>query len=548
MMYRYLIVTVLPCLFATPVLAGSPNEWKDSSYTYLAEDATLSKVLSDFSRSNGVSLRLTGTFSRHITGRLHAASTFDFLEQLAATYRFTWYVQNNLLRVSPTSDFVVERVRVSHDSMPEIKAALIGVGLFEPRFGWGELTEEGVVTVSGPSDYVHQIRELIEKSDHADEYEGMVFRLQHATVDDRTVTIRGQTVVTPGVTSLLKGLLAAAPPSNEKATTRAMIGRNGAMERTIQRLGDPVSSALQNTLGVSPSVSSGTDTGNSPSDLAVRTSSVRGGSAGGVAVQGDVRTNSIVIFDLANKRAYYQKLIDSLDEPQQLVQIEAYIVDVDRDRISELGVGAAVAGNSGFGILDATGVLKSPVVGASTFVVGNLGNFIARVNALESDGQARVLAKPSVITLENLVAVLDLSQTVYLKATGERVATIEPVTAGMLLRVTPRVTVNKAGVEVHLTVDIEDGKISDTGVGSDSASVQRSTISTQAVLHNEQSLIIGGYNADSSSRQDRGVPVLSRIPVLGALFSGSKSHEQTRQRLFILTPRLITADVARASS
>jgi type III secretion protein C len=168
---------------------------------------------------------------------------------------------------------------------------------------------------------------------------------------------------------------------------------------------------------------------------------------------------------------------------------------------------------------------------------------------MEREGQAHVIAKPSVLTLENLVAVLDLSQTVYIRATGERVASIEPVTAGMLLRVTPRVVKDKQSTQVHLTVDIEDGKVLPAQAGSDGTpEVQRSTISTQAVLLDRQSLIIGGYDTTSSANSDNAVPGVSRIPLIGALFSGKSNLQQSRQRLFILTPRLVKPDATKRTS
>ncbi|HEX3139071.1 MAG TPA: EscC/YscC/HrcC family type III secretion system outer membrane ring protein, partial [Rhizobacter sp.] len=181
----------------------------------------------------------------------------------------------------------------------------------------------------------------------------------------------------------------------------------------------------------------------------------------------------------------------------------------------------------------------APLTGGSTLIVSSLDSFFARLSLMESEGQARVIAKPSVITLENLVAVLDLSQTVYVRATGERVATIEPVTAGMLLRVTPRVVKLKKTTEVHLSVDIEDGKVIAATTSLDTPEVQRSTISTQAVLLDQQSLVIGGYDTSSNTTLDENVPGVSKIPLLGALFSGKKKSTQRRQRLFILTPRLV---------
>ena len=61
----------------------------------------------------------------------------------------------------------------------------------------------------------------------------------------------------------------------------------------------------------------------------------------------------------------------------------------------------------------------------------------ARVRALQSRGAANILSQPSILTADNLGAMIDLSETLHLLR-GERVATVTPVTVGTSLRVTPR--------------------------------------------------------------------------------------------------------------
>jgi type III secretion protein C len=523
-----LLAGCLACGAAWPV---APAAWKDNGYAYNAQGAPLGKVLADFARSHGVELRSAGALMEPVPGSVKAASGTEFLERLAAVQRFQWFVHQQVLYVSPAGDTVTERIEIARDAMSDAKSALAGVGLFEPRFGWGEMPESASVTVSGPREYVRLVREIIAERDRSDEYEAMVFRLKNASVDDRSITIRNQTLVTPGVTNLLKGMLGAGGDGGG----RALIGGSGKLDD------------LAATQRTRPSPLDGSSDRNG-STLAQRANTPRTlGGGRGVTVEGDVRTNSVVVYDMPKRRPYYQKLIDAIDVPQQLVEIEAYIVEVNREKVAELGFGFDARGEHARAIVDPAGVLAAPVAGGSTLVVSSLDKFFSRLSLMERDGEARVLAKPSVLTLENLVAVLDLSQTVFLRATGERVASIEPVTAGMLLRVTPRVVKDKGTSRVNLMVDIEDGKVLAGATAADSPEVQRSTISTQAVLLDRQSLVIGGYNTDATSTRDDSVPGLSKIPLIGALFTGTKKVSQSRQRLFILTPRLVKVGGTAAS-
>ncbi|HEX6705248.1 MAG TPA: type III secretion system outer membrane ring subunit SctC [Albitalea sp.] len=512
---------------ASAANAAPPPYWKESGHAYDARKTPLRKVLQDFADSNNVTLRMSGTFAAPVNGRIQGATLIEFLDRLAVQQRFQWFTYGNTLYVSPLSDSVEERLEVGEDAIESVKPALIGLGLFESKFGWGELPEDGVITLKGPREYVTLVRQTIRPQKKKDEPEPMIFRLRHAAVDDRTITVRDQTVVTPGVASLLKNILAA---REGKPATRTLLS-----ELKPNDLPIPPPTPLTAGGGVSSSTGAGLGS------LASRTSAPLGSgrpSPNGIPVEGDIRTNSIVIYDVPAKRAFYQRLIDALDTPQRLVEIEAYIIDINRERMSDLGFDMGARRLDRSDAIAAAAALGRSSPSGTMLVLQGLQRFFARVRALEAEGDAQLLAKPSISTLENLVAVLDLSQTVYIKSTGERVANVTPVTTGTLLRVTPRVVEIGSELQVHLTVDIEDGKVANPASGN-MPEVLRSNISTQAMLQNEESLVIGGYNVDSSVNRTQGVPGLRKMPGFGGFFSGTHAEAQSRQRLFIITPRVV---------
>ncbi|MCM5274394.1 EscC/YscC/HrcC family type III secretion system outer membrane ring protein, partial [Escherichia coli] len=75
----------------------------------------------------------------------------------------------------------------------------------------------------------------------------------------------------------------------------------------------------------------------------------------------------------------------------------------------------------------------------SSSVISNASNFMIRVNALQQNSKAKILSQPSIITLNNMQAILDKNVTFYTKVSGEKVASLESITSGTLLRVTPRI-------------------------------------------------------------------------------------------------------------
>ena len=286
-------------------------------------------------------------------------------------------------------------------------------------------------------------------------------------------------------------------------------------------------------------------------------------------VEADARTNAIIIHDLPERLARYDDLIAALDVKTSLVQIEATIVDVSTDSLDKLGVdwsqsttnlmfgrgtgavndarfqlGAANASNRiingvlGGGVAGGSSLGAVPVQGLTT-VVGNAGRyFLAQVNALAQQGKAFVHSRPSVMTMNNLEAVLENTQTFYVRLTGERDVDLFDITAGTMLRVTPALVEENGERRVKLAVRIEDGSI--TGQLVDNIPiVQRSTVGANAMVGEGQSLLVGGYAYDVNRELQNRVPLLGDIPALGALFQFRSRSVSRVERLFMITPRVV---------
>ncbi len=99
-----------------------------------------------------------------LDGRIRAQSPEEFLDRLGQEYHFQWFVYNDTLYVSPSSEHTSARVEVSSDAVDDLQTALTDVGLLDKRFGWGVLPNEGVVLVRGPAKYVELVRDYSKKS------------------------------------------------------------------------------------------------------------------------------------------------------------------------------------------------------------------------------------------------------------------------------------------------------------------------------------------------------------------------------------------------
>jgi type III secretion protein C len=529
-----------------PAAAVAPASWNDTGFAIDAKGMRVGQVLEQFGAAYGVQINTGGAIGDAALPnmRLKGATGAEFIDRLAASANFRWFVYNDTVYVVPRNEQVSVRLHVGEDSVQDAKAALTGVGLFDPRFGWGELPDEGVVIVSGPRAYVDLVRALLlpdqKQQDAAvSGRQIMVFRLKYASAADRSITTRGQKELVPGIKSILSRLLdsdpaikdpSAAPPSraqfdvaSNKRSRRGPAPRDGAREAG----GDANADA-----GAGPDPA-GADDGRRARPGAARADRVR--------IDADPSLNAVIIYDDVAKRATYQALIAELDiEPRQ-IEIEALIVDIDRSKLTELGVEWGVKSGGTTATINAGGAdsqgVELPLPG-STLLINNAARFYARLKAMEGTGDARVLAKPTVLTLDNVAAVLDLSQTAYVPLVGERVADLADITVGTMLRVVPRIVQEGAAMRVRLEVDIEDGSMD-----KDSAknSVTRSTISSQAIVDAQQTLMIGGYHAESVSRQNQKVPLLGDMPLVGGLFRSTSESHSTRERLFLITPRITTS-------
>lgn len=531
----------LPWLFfvvAMPAHALPPESWRGTAYAYDAQQTELMTALGDFAREFGLALDMPA-MDGVIDGRIRADNPQGFLDRLGREHHFQWFVFNDTLYISPTQEQTSARIEVSPDAVDDLEAALDSIGLLDPRFGWGLLPDEGVVLVRGPAKYVQLIREYSEKVEEPEEAEKqdvIVFPLKYANAADRTITYRDQQLQVAGVARILQELLesrsrtgtglAGAQGISSVSGLSGGASGSGSISLAYDALsnldGPLLGSGIERGLGMSPSSSAGS-----------RSASARSSSK--IRVSADVRNNAVLIYDLPARRTMYQTLIQQLDVPRNVIEIDAVILDIDRNELAELSSRWAFASGS----LSGGANLMEPGV-PSTLFIQDAGRFSADLRALEGTGAASIIGNPSILTLENQPAVIDFSRTEYLTALAERVANIAPITAGTSLQVIPRSLDHNGRSQIQLIVDIEDGQIIESQITEEQPSVRRGNVSTQAVIAEHGSLVIGGFHGVEANDRLNKIPLLGDIPVIGKLLFQSRSREYTqRERLFILTPRLI---------
>lgn len=538
------LLALLLVLVANAPASAAPPPWPEATFTYLADRQDLPQLLGNFARSFGLELSLSeavASRSDKVTGKFTTASPSEFLNQLSASYGLQWFYYGGTLYVSRHFESATRSVSPNGISLQEFRKALTDLGVVEPKFGWGELPDRGAAVVSGPPAYVDLVVWAVATLPLPQPTQQMrVFRLKHAQVNDRVISYRDQQITTAGVATILRNLVTGL--GGVGGTSLTSLPQLAALAAPIRE----ASPAQLADDGRGPQAASG-----SAVPVGQQSSARAQAALNRPVIQADSRLNALIIKDAPDRMPAYEELIKLLDVPTKLIEIEAVIVDVNSNNLTELGIDwGARAGNvaGGFGRPD---VAPDSVTGriifgrdvSPTTVIPNAGSFLmARVRALEGKGSARVVSRPSVLTVDNLGALIDLSETLYVQSIGERVATVVPISVGTTLKVTPHIIDTANGEAVHLVVDIEDGAIQDTSTQA-LPRIRRSTIGTQAVMNERESLLIGGFNAESDIRSTDKMPGLGDLPALGFLFKKKSTKVEKRERLFLITPKIISAGV-----
>lgn len=518
-------VALAGALLAAPAASAATPPWPEAPYAYYAENQTLQQVLREFSAHFGITAKLADGIDGRVNGRISAETPSAFLNRLGNAYGLSWFYYGGTLYIDRAHDLVTRPIASQGGSLASLKQALTALGMIDPRFGWGDLPERGVALVSGPRAYVELIEKAVADLPTLPSDERVaVFRLKHASVEDRIMLFRDRQLTTPGVATILQNLIA---------------GRDdgGGTKSALMDMASPLRPAAPIA-----------DVGGGAAK-AEPARADRPGDRREAAIQADPRINAVIVRDAPARIPIYAKLIEALDVPTGLIEIEAMILDVNSTKLSELGIawagrdGRTAAGFGTVGEPDANTLVfnRGNGVNPST-ILADAGNYlVSRIKLLEGVGDARVLSRPSVLTVDNLGALLDLSETFYIRVSGERTANVVPITTGTTLRVTPRLIEQAGGNQIQLVVDIEDGAIQEKRMVGDLPTVRRSVVSTQAVIGENESLLIGGYNSEVDIKEDNHVPILGQIPLLGALFSNKSADRQKRERLFLITPKRVSS-------
>ena len=308
----------------------------------------------------------------------------------------------------------------------------------------------------------------------------------------------------------------------------------------------------------------------------------------------DDRTNSIIITDTAAKLAEIRDLVERVDVPIRQVMIEARIVIAQTSLDEELGIewGGGYINSGSDGVVSVSGsreqvvslnnaiingetpTLTYPVEGGiaggggaaggaqqqqglgaalvdlglstatSGFAVGFTNNDLfltAELSAMEASGQGEVVSQPKIITGDKQSATIKSGTEIpYQEGAASGATTTSFKEAVLKLEVTPNITPDDR-ILLDLVINQDSvGDLVPSGQGGLIPTIDTTELTTQVLVGNGETVVLGGVFQNEEITQIQKVPVLGDIPYLGNLFKSTASKQSKTETLIFITPRILS--------
>jgi type IV pilus assembly protein PilQ len=285
----------------------------------------------------------------------------------------------------------------------------------------------------------------------------------------------------------------------------------------------------------------------------------------------DARTNSLIITDTAAKLAEIRELIEQVDIPVRQVMIESRIVIAQSDLTHSLGIewGGGYIDDVNGNILSASGdaqnviglnnsiingetpsvsypgalLVDLGVASTSGFALGFTSNDLfltAEISALEAAGQGEVVSQPKVITGDKQQATIKSGTEIpYQEAAASGATSTSFKEAVLELEVTPNITPDD---RVMLDLNVKQDSVGDlvpSGRGGFIPSIDTTEITTQVLVGNGETVVLGGVFKTEDLETVNKVPFFGDIPYVGAFFRSETRNNTKTETLIFITPRIL---------
>lgn len=560
-------------LFAGAVVQAqdySTVPWRTARVSFYVQQRPVRDLLKDFAATQNLPLSISDSVRGVVSGGFKNVETAKFLDTVCTANDLVWFYDGVRLNVESSEEILSRPL-----ALPNLSALSLNDVLYSVGYASGPRGREvqaraghrpGVVLLVGGPQFIQATEALARDLDaqealrSQEEITVRTFRLNYASASDITLNTGSSSTIVPGVARSLQNLMAnQIPGSNNMSTgpleTDRPRSRDGLRGTGLASIGTQRPNPLvpdRSSAMPQPLIGGGNNRQEraDPEDPRAPVIVV------------DARLNAVLVRDVAARMPLYEDLIKMLDVPTRAIEITAAIVDIDSDNGKQVGIELLGFGKKGGNVgrlgfdadrgqfdatntqgqipsfFDGSNLARGAGLNATALISGAGYELLARLRALEEVGAGQIVSSPSVMTMENVQAVIRTDEKVYVRVEGNMEVDLFDVTTGVQLRVTPTIVRENGRSDYRLQIDIKDGSFVDQTVDNIPAT-RESAINTQAIVPENKTLLLGGYFVDRKNRNTRQVPVLAKVPGLGKLFSRNERDHARSQRFFFITPRLV---------
>lgn len=289
----------------------------------------------------------------------------------------------------------------------------------------------------------------------------------------------------------------------------------------------------------------------------------------------DSATNSVIVTDTRSRVKSLTEFARGLDVRTRQVAIQAKIIFVDRTDLEQLGLKYDLGGRTQFfnklvqrtdpttgqpynpnvQVIDLGGQSISGIGNADQTIIGSaldlvysatIGRFTLTsfLTALERVEMLDIQAEPVITTLDNRKADILVGEETPIRVIDAGSSTVgQPARAnvtfretGIRLTVTPHVTNNR---QIWMQLRTERSALQPLAAADLGYNFQKQTAENQLLVSDGETAVIGGLTVTEVSKTRSGMPLLSRLPLVGGLFSFTSDQERRRDLVILVTPRIL---------
>ncbi len=304
------------------------------------------------------------------------------------------------------------------------------------------------------------------------------------------------------------------------------------------------------TTGIS--ASDGTYVDN-PSQANIKSSSAPKGS---VVFNSD--NNELIVVATRQQQSYIKKYLESVDKPQQLIKIDALLVETSRNPQKDLGIDwSGVSGTT----LNATNITTDPINLNDSisgviwpFTTLSASDMSLTLNFIESDSESSITQDPKVVTTNNrevsLKSVIQQpiesgSSVDTTIATRSNVSSIDYIEIGTIINIHPKIIDDYMSSEGEKAVQLNVSLVVSSEIGKQVIDrkqfpvISSRTYNYTVIVPTGRTLAIGGLSESQETNIEKKIPILGDVPIIGAVFRNKSEVKKKRNLVAFITPTIL---------